>query len=72
MRYNPKNIDAGFHDPRVQQNFIPKAEIDELNEYIKHDRDEVLTYAAMEQFRGKYPVQNRATGEIFETPKLRI
>lgn len=30
----------------------------------------MLTYAAMEQFRGKYLVQNRATGEIFETPQV--
>ena len=64
-----KNIDAGFYDPEFTELYT-KAEIDELNEYIKHDRDEVLTYAAMEQFRGKYLVQNRATGEIFETPQV--
>ena len=29
-----------------------------------------LTYAAMEQFRGKYLVQNRVTKEIFETPQI--
>ena len=64
-----KNIDAGFYDSEFTELYT-KAEIDELNEYIKHDRDEVLTYAAMEQFRGKYLVQNRATGEIFETPQV--
>ena len=32
--------------------------------------DDSLTYAAMEQFRGKYLVQNRVTKEIFETPQM--
>ena len=45
-------------------------EIDDLNNYIKHDRDNLLTYAAMEQFRGKYLVQNRANKQIFETPQV--
>ena len=63
------NIDAGFYDAEFTELYT-KEEIDILNEYIKHDRDEVLTYAAMEQFRGKYLVQNRSTGEIFETPQV--
>ena len=63
------NIDAGFYDAEFTELYT-KAEIDILNEYIKHERDEVLTYAAMEQFRGKYLVQNRSTGEIFETPQV--
>ena len=64
-----KNIDAGFYDPEFTKLYT-KDEINTLQTYIKHDRDEVLTYAAMEQFRGKYLVQNRATGEIFETPQV--
>ena len=63
------NIDAGFYDPEFTDLYT-KDEIDELNSHIKHERDEVLTYAAMEQFRGKYLVQNRSTGEIFETPQV--
>lgn len=41
-----------------------------LNDFIDHDRDELLTYAAMEQFRGKYLVKNRNTGEFYETPQM--
>jgi len=63
------NIDRGFYDPEILEKFT-KAEIDELSDYIVHSRDNNLTYAAMEQFRGKYLVQNRATGEIFETPQV--
>ena len=63
------NIDAGFYDPQLTELYT-KDEINELNEYLDHTRDEVLTYAAMEQFRGKYLVQNRASGKIFETPQV--
>ena len=63
------NIDAGFYDPEFVELFT-KDDINELQSYIDHSRDEYLTYAAMEQFRGKYLVQNRATGEIFETPQV--
>ena len=64
-----KNVKKGFYDREVLISYT-KDEIDELSNYIRHDRDEGLTYAAMEQFRGKYLVQNRATGEIFETPQV--
>ena len=64
-----KNVKKGFYDREILIAYT-KDEIDELSNYIKHDRDEVLTYAAMEQFRGKYLVQNRATGEVFETPQV--
>jgi len=64
-----KNIDAGFYDPEFVELYT-KEEINVLQSYIKHDRDEDLTYAAMEQFRGKYLVQNRSTGEIYETPQV--
>ena len=64
-----KNIDAGFYDKEFVELYT-KDEINTLQSYIKHERDEDLTYAAMEQFRGKYLVQNRATGRVFETPQV--
>ena len=64
-----KNIDDGFYDPEFVELYT-KEEINQLQTYINHTRDEDLTYAAMEQFRGKYLVQNRTTGEIFETPQV--
>ena len=63
------NIDKGFYDKEFTDLYT-KDEINDLNDFIDHTRDEYLTYAAMEQFRGKYLVQNRATGEIFETPQV--
>ena len=64
-----KNIERGFYDSEIL-NYYTKKEFDILNKYIKHKRDENLTYAAMEQFRGKYLVQNRVTKQIFETPQM--
>jgi ribonucleoside-diphosphate reductase alpha chain len=46
------------------------AEWTELNKYIDHDRDNLLTYAAMEQFRGKYLIKNRVTNKFYETPQM--
>ena len=64
-----KNVDRGLYDPEFFSVYSDE-EIDEMQDFIKHERDEDMTYAAMEQFRGKYLVQNRATGEIFETPQV--
>ena len=64
-----KNVERGFYDAEIVETYT-KAEFNKLNGYIKHSRDNALTYAAMEQFRGKYLVQNRVTKEIFETPQM--
>ena len=64
-----KNIDLGFYDSEILSLYTEE-EISELNDYITHEKDNSLTYAAMEQFRGKYLCQNRASGEIFETPQV--
>jgi len=64
-----KNVDRRFYTQELMTEYT-KEEWDTLNSYIKHDRDEDLTYAGMEQWRGKYLVKNRVTGEIFETPQM--
>ena len=63
------NIDHGVYDDEVLKNYTEE-EIDELNSYIKHERDDSFTYAGMEQFRGKYLVQDRRTKQIYETPQI--
>jgi ribonucleoside-diphosphate reductase alpha chain len=64
-----RNVKNGFYDPQIL-NVYSSQEWIELNAYIKHERDENFTYVAMEQWRGKYLVQNRVTGQIFETPQM--
>lgn len=64
-----KNIEAGFYDPDLIS-YYDDDEWEKINSFVKHERDENLTYVAMEQLRGKYLVQNRVTGQIFETPQM--
>ena len=63
-----KNTANGFYDPELITKYTDD-EWDKINTFIKHERDENLTYVAMEQLRGKYLCQNRVSGEIFETPQ---
>jgi len=64
-----RNVKLGFYDDDI----LDQYDADEwarLNGFIKHIRDEDFTYAAMEQWRGKYLVQNRVTGLKLETPQI--
>ena len=63
------NVEAGFYDPELLEVYSEE-DWEYLNSVIKHDRDYEIAYVGMEQFRGKYLVQNRATGKVFETPQV--
>lgn len=63
------NVELGFYDPDLLKAYTAD-EWNLLNTYIRHERDEDFTYAAMEQWRSKYLVQNRVLKEIFETPQM--
>ena len=45
-------------------------EIDKVNNFIYHDRDMLFTYAGLRQVVDKYLVQDRSTGEVFESPQF--
>jgi len=64
-----KNIGLGVYDPAILD-YYTENELKELNGYIKHDRDDNFTFAGMEQFRGKYLVQDRSTKAVYETPQI--
>ena len=64
-----KNVDLGVYDPAILSHYTNE-ELEELNSYIKHARDDTFTYAGMEQFRGKYLVQDRRTKQCYETPQI--
>jgi ribonucleoside-diphosphate reductase alpha chain len=64
-----KNVEAGFYDAEILKAYDDE-EWDRINRWLQHSRDEELTYAAMEQFRGKYLVQNRVTKQVYETPQM--
>ena len=64
-----QNVEQKYYDKNLLEDYTEE-EWDKINKFIDHKRDEDSTYAAMEQFRGKYLVQNRVTGEIKETPQV--
>jgi ribonucleoside-diphosphate reductase alpha chain len=63
------NSKRGVYDKKILKHFTDE-EFDTINSYIKHDRDDTFTYAGMEQFRGKYLVQDRRTKQHFESPQM--
>jgi len=64
-----KCIEQGVYDPTIINRYSDE-EWDQLNSYIDHDRDYLFTYAGIRQVTDKYLVQDRSTGEIFETPQF--
>ena len=65
-----KNIDANMYTSELL-NWYTKEEWDIIDLFIDHAKDEEYTYAAIAQLAEKYLVQNRATGQIYETPQVR-
>ena len=65
-----RNVVKGFYTPELLEWFSPE-EWDELDRVIDHEKDEAMPYAAVDQMIEKYLVQNRATGEVLETPQVR-
>ena len=64
-----KNIELGFYDAEILDLYSAE-EFTQFDTIIKHERDEEMTYAAMEQWRGKYLVKNRVTNTMYETPQV--
>jgi ribonucleoside-diphosphate reductase alpha chain len=66
-----KNIANGMYDPLLLE-WYDASEIDQMESWIDHNRDDNYTYAAMEQFRSKYLVQDRYSKTIYETPQVAL
>lgn len=64
-----KNIKIGVYADHIIHDYS-KQEIEELGNYIDHERDKNLAYAAVKQMEGKYLVQNRVTGQLYESPQM--
>ncbi|HAT06932.1 MAG TPA: ribonucleoside-diphosphate reductase subunit alpha, partial [Aeromonas salmonicida] len=62
-------VDMGKYDKHLLTDYT-QAEFEELNEHLDHWRDMNFSYAAVKQLEGKYLVQNRVTGEIYESPQF--
>lgn len=64
-----RNVEIGYYSRDLLEQYSEE-EIAQLDSHINHKRDENFTYVAMEQWRGKYLVQNRVTGQLYETPQV--
>ena len=62
-------VDNGVYDPTILEKWS-KEDIEKLESCINHSRDDLFTYAGLQQLIDKYLVKNRSTGEIFETPQF--
>jgi ribonucleoside-diphosphate reductase alpha chain len=63
------NIGRGVYDPEILNKYS-EDEIDRLDSYINHKRDENFTYAGLRQVVDKYLCQDRSSGQVFETPQF--
>lgn len=63
-----KNIDANVYDPIILD-FYSDEQLKELNDYMVPDRDLLFAYAGLRQVIDKYLVQDRKSGQKFETPQ---
>jgi ribonucleoside-diphosphate reductase alpha chain len=64
-----RNIKHGVYDKTILDWYSAK-EIEKLDSYIKHQRDFDFTYAGLRQVVDKYLVQDRSSGQIYETPQF--
>ena len=62
-------VDMGKYDTHLLEDYTPE-EFAEMDSYIDHWRDMNFSYAAVKQLEGKYLVQNRVTGEIYESAQF--
>ena len=63
-----RNIRLGVYDKGIVEKYN-KTEIKKLNTWIRRDRDLNFAYAGLRQVVDKYLVQDRSTGELYETPQ---
>jgi len=64
-----RNIDGGVYDSQILGQYTDE-EIEKCDTYIKHSRDLTFTYAGLQQIVDKYLVQDRSSGDVFETPQF--
>ena len=64
-----KCVDKGIYDSDILTTYSDE-EFDKLQSFLDHDRDYLFTYAGLRQVVDKYLVQDRSTGDLYETPQF--
>lgn len=62
-------IEIGKYDKHITEDYT-EAEFNLMDQMIDHNRDMDFSYAAVKQLEGKYFVQNRVTGAIYESAQF--
>ncbi len=62
-------VEMGKYDNHLLEDYTEE-EFKQMDTFIDHDRDMTFSYAAVKQLEGKYLVQNRVTGEIYESAQF--
>ncbi|AIR93504.1 ribonucleotide reductase large subunit [Prochlorococcus phage P-TIM68] len=62
-------VNQEVYDSEVYTKYS-KEEITKLDSYIDHNRDFMFTYAGLRQVVDKYLVQDRSSGQVYETPQF--
>lgn len=62
-------VESGKYDQHLLSDYT-QSEFEAMDDIIDHWRDMNFSYAAVKQLEGKYLVQNRVTGEIYESAQF--
>ena len=62
-------VDLKLYDSQIMRDY-DRRDFDRMEYWLKHDRDYDFTYAGLRQVIDKYLVQDRSTGQIYETPQF--
>ena len=65
-----KNVATGLYTDELLT-WYTEEDWNRMNDMLDHSKDELYSYAAIEQLIEKYLVRNRATKETYETPQIR-
>ena len=69
LQHIQKCVDVGVYDAEILALYDAE-EFDKLQSFIDHDRDYLFTYAGLRQVVDKYLVQDRSSGQVYETPQF--
>ena len=69
LEHVKKCVGIGVYDSAILQKYTDE-EWEKLNDFMDHERDFLFTYAGIRQVTDKYLVQDRSSGEIYETPQF--
>ncbi|PTY38690.1 ribonucleoside-diphosphate reductase subunit alpha [Saccharospirillum sp. MSK14-1] len=62
-------VEAGRYDSHLFTDYS-EADYEAMESFLRHERDLNFSYAAVKQLEGKYLVQNRVTGDVYESPQF--